>query len=85
MTNETITKPVYDNYEIHGCIERYAAQSPGFTEQCPDDEAQFWTLYGHIPGQGVETIGDFKSREAAEECFYRITGQAFGGAIPSWK
>ena len=73
------TQPTYDNYEIHGCIER--PSGPGhesYAEQCPDDEAQYWTLYGHIPGEGVQAIGDFATRWQAEEVYYRITGQPFG-------
>ena len=40
-----------------------------YVEQCTDDEADFWTLFGHINGQGVEAIGDFSSREAARRSF----------------
>jgi hypothetical protein len=75
-------KPVYDNYEISGCLRLDDAGRPNpgakSVETCGDREAHFWTLYGHINGQGVEAIGDFRSREATEEVFYRITGEAFG-------
>lgn len=60
----------YDGYEIHGCKD-YG----GFVEQVSDAEAEFWSLYGHIPGQGVECIGDFKTRQHAEEVRQRITGR----------
>ena len=33
-----------------------------------------WTLYGHVPGQGLECIGDFKSFEAACEPARRLGG-----------
>jgi hypothetical protein len=76
------SKPVYDNYEISGChrIDDGGLPNPEGTsiETCDDGEAQFWALYGHITGQGVEAIGDFHSREAADEVFYRITGEAYG-------
>jgi hypothetical protein len=39
-----------------------------------------WTLYGHIPGEGVQAIGDFSKREYAEETFRRITGIRFTGS-----
>lgn len=61
----------FDAYEIHGCKEYDNA-----VEQVEDAEAQFWSLYGHIPGQGLECIGDFKNRQHAEEILRRITGAA---------
>ncbi len=61
----------YDAYEIHGCKEYEA----GFVEQVEDSEAEFWSLYGHIPNQGVECIGDFKTRCRAEEILQRITSK----------
>jgi hypothetical protein len=74
--------PVYDDYEISGCCRLDDAGRPDpdgkAVEPCEDSEAHFWTLYGHITGQGVEAIGDFPTREAAEEVFYRITGEAYG-------
>ena len=77
-------KTVYDNYEISGCLRIDGAGQPNrrgkYIEPCDDREAHFWTLYGHIHGQGVEAIGDFDSREAAEEVFYRITGMPYTGA-----
>ena len=59
----------FDTYEIHGCKEYCNA-----VEQVAEEEAQFWSLYGHIPGQGLECIGDFKTRNHAEEVLSRIIG-----------
>jgi hypothetical protein len=72
----------YDNYEISPCRRYEEPDSPGkFTfEVCPPNEADVWTLYGHIEGEGVEAIGDFLTREAAEEVFFRITGLEFTGS-----
>jgi hypothetical protein len=36
--------------------------------------ADFWTLCGHIPGQGVQAIGDFDTRQHVEEVFSHVTG-----------
>lgn len=69
-------KDVYDNYEISGCW-RIGDGADSCIETCDDADAQFWTLYGHIDGEGVEAIGNFSSREAAEQVFFRITGQPF--------
>jgi hypothetical protein len=67
----------FDAYEIHG-IREFGKGKDRYCEQVPDDEAQFWSLYGHIPGQGVECIGDFTTREHAEEVYARITGRRYG-------
>ena len=75
---------VYDNYEISGCMRLDSAGQPDpagvSVERCDDEDhlAHFWTLYGHIDGQGAEAIGDFASRDDAEEVYQRITGEPFG-------
>jgi hypothetical protein len=68
---------LYDAYEIHGCCDGVDSNGEKFTEQCGDDFAMFWSLYGHIPGEGVQCIGDFDSREAAELVYKRITGKDY--------
>jgi len=67
----------FDAYEVHGVREFNDGDEP-YCEQVPDDEAESWSLYGHIPGQGIDCIGDFKTREHAEEVFARITGRRYG-------
>lgn len=64
----------FDDYEIHGVAEFTDLLGNRFCESVPDEEAQFWSLYGHIPGQGLESIGDFRTRQQAEEVLGRITG-----------
>ena len=49
---------------------------------CFDDyeihaEAEVWRLYGHIPGQGLECIGNFKTQSQAEEIYTHITGRPY--------
>lgn len=66
----------FDGYEIHG-VRKYGRGKSSYCEQVPDTEAQFWSLYGHIPGQGADCIGDFKTREHAEEIVARITRMKF--------
>ena len=70
----------FDAYEIAPCRRFEEPGKPGrfYFEPCEPAEADVWTLYGHIPGQGVEAIGDFDTREHAEDTYARITGQAFG-------
>jgi hypothetical protein len=40
-------------------------------------EAEVWRLYGHIPGLGLECIGDFKTQGQAEKIYARITGRPY--------
>jgi hypothetical protein len=77
----------FDAYEIHGmkrlssCYgqeEEPVGRVINDCEQVPDDEAEFWSLFGHIPGQGLDCIGDFATREHAEEIYARITGRLHG-------
>jgi hypothetical protein len=60
---------LFDGYEIHGVVE---------FSRVPDDEAESWGLFGHVPGQGLICIGDFSTRKRAEEVYARITGQRYG-------
>jgi hypothetical protein len=66
----------FDDYEIHG-IKEFHEVGMKWCEQVNDSEAEFWSLYGHIPSQGLECIGDFKTRRHAEHIFARITGQRY--------
>jgi hypothetical protein len=69
----------FDDYEIQPCHRYWEADEPNmaFVEACEPFEADFWTVYGHIPGEGVQAIGDFDTREHAEEVFARITGRRY--------
>ena len=69
----------FDCYEIHG-VKEYEEFGNKYCEQVSDEEADFWSLYGHTPGQGLSCIGDFKTREHAEETYARITGRAYSSA-----
>jgi hypothetical protein len=62
----------YDGYEIHPCKD-YGS----YIETCHPDEADFWSLYGHLSGEGVECIGDFNSFDDARSVYYRITGKQY--------
>jgi hypothetical protein len=72
----------FDNYEISPCARFEEPDSPGkfYYEVCEPEEADVWTLYGHVSGEGVQAIGDFSKREYAEEVFERITGIPFTGS-----
>lgn len=70
----------FDSYEIHG-LREFDDGNGKCCEQVPEEEAQLWGLFGHIPGEGLDGIGDFKTREHAEEVFARITGRRYTGDI----
>jgi len=78
-------KPVpmpFDDYEIHGVKEFHQAGDK-WCEQVADSEADYWSLFGHIPGQGLDCIGDFKTRQHAEEIYARVTGRSYRDAKQS--
>lgn len=72
----------FDDYEIQPCRRYIDTDDPGlsFVEPCEASEADFWTLYGHVSGEGVHAIGDFHDRKHAEEVYARITGVIFTGS-----
>lgn len=67
----------FRDYEISG-VREYGYGADRFCERVPDDEAVFWSLFGHIPGEGADCIGDFSTRALAEECYFRITSRPYG-------
>lgn len=77
-STKTSPKPVirFDSYEIQG-VRTYGRGKARYCETVDDTEAQFWSLYGHIPEQGAICIGNFKTRELAGEMYTRITGAPF--------
>jgi hypothetical protein len=69
----------FDAYEIQPCRRYLDSAEPqaAFVEPCEESEADFWTLYGHVVGEGAHAIGDFATRPHAEEVFARITGRPY--------
>ena len=62
---------VYDEFEVNPCvIIGNEADGTQIIEAVPCPEPgqriDFWTLYGHISGQGVEAIADCATKEIAE-------------------
>lgn len=73
----------FDAYEIHPVVHHRMPDGRCIAEQTDDPtEASCWSLFGHIPGQGLECIGDFPSYELAAEIYARITGHAYDAAAP---
>lgn len=76
MVHEFLSWGTDDDNEgvIHRC-------ESGAVCQCElgQDDKTYWSLYGHIPGQGAECIGDFKSEADAREILARILGRDLDG------
>jgi hypothetical protein len=70
----------FDAYEIGPCrrFREDGDRDRFYYEPCKPEEADVWTLYGHIPGEGGEAIGDFESCKLAEQVYARITGRSYG-------
>lgn len=69
MTQEEIQR--FDAYEI---APVYECTEKNYCEPCRPGEESFWTLYGHIKGEGALAIFDGKDRQACEDMLFRITG-----------
>lgn len=69
----------FDDFEIHGMAPTVDEQGP-YLEAVEDAEADRWCLYGHLPGHGLKTIGEFCTREQAETIYACLTGRAYGRA-----
>lgn len=80
-----ITRQRFDAYEIKQVVEYTSGRGGKFCEPLesgtieqarkdPSYLADFWTLYGHLKGEGVQCIGDFKGRAEAVDIYCLITG-----------
>jgi hypothetical protein len=66
----------FDGYEICG-VREFGTGPDLYFEPATDRDSQYWSLYGNIPGSGLAWIGDFCTRDAAEELYARITGRLY--------
>lgn len=57
--------PGYDGLEIHPVREAFFEDRSSYCKPCTPDEAQFWSVYGHLKSGGVDCIEDFASEEDA--------------------
>ncbi len=58
--------PDYDGLEIHPVRVYETREDKTFCEQCEPEEADFWSVYGHLIEGGVECIDDFAAEAQAE-------------------
>lgn len=69
----------FDSYEIEGCHVVGHQDGIDMVERCDIDKAEFYTLYGHTDGEGVQSIADFDTIAEAEEMYFKITGHQYEG------
>lgn len=55
----------YDGLEIHPVREELLENGTSYCEPCTPDEAQFWSVYGHLKTGGVDCIEDFATEAEA--------------------
>lgn len=63
----------FERYEIHPIATFTDVLGFRSCEPVPDEDAQFWSLYGQVSGEEVEWIGDFPTRQLAEDVLTHIT------------
>ena len=64
----------FQNTEVHG-----VANIDGNEEQVEDNEAEYFTLFGHLKAGGLDTIADYKTREEAEAAARAVDSKLIGG------
>lgn len=81
-TGPTAATVKYNAWELSKVAEYHNADQDGtYCERVDDNEDRttdpgfiryLWTIYGHIPGQGAEAIGDFETEEHAMSVYLRL-------------
>lgn len=73
----------FDGFEVHPCKVVEEINIPDklqCVEQCEPAEAQFWSVYVHLVGAGLDCIADCETEKEANElveflkaliCFYK--------------
>ena len=77
QTNSTDENPGrFTAYEIHPCRRLRYDDEPdrAYVERCEPYEADFWTVFGLLADGLSMAVGDFATREHAEEILGRIAG-----------
>lgn len=65
MLNQTI-----DSFEVHPCTE---INEEGDVEQCEPKDAQFWSVYVHYKGGGLDCIADCDTEGLANDVVNFLT------------
>jgi hypothetical protein len=67
--NETITLGNWNATEVHGCrtVQETGEHQFQYTEQCEDEDAEFFGVYVHLLEGGIDCVADLPTREQANE------------------
>lgn len=67
----------FDGFEVHPCKVYEEAEATlnkkQFVEQCKPAEAEFWSVYVHLVGAGLDCIADCKTEKEANELVEFLT------------
>lgn len=69
IENLIIPREKFDELEVHPCRtikEEGIPKKLECVEQCEPSEAEFWSVYTHLVGGGLDCIGDFDTKEEAD-------------------
>lgn len=74
ITNE-LSKNGFDCFEVHPCkvVDGEENLPIQCIEQCDNKDAQFWSVYVHIIGGGLDCIADCETEELANELVKFLT------------
>jgi hypothetical protein len=72
IANDMLEQPI-DGFEVHPCkiVDEDINLDPKIqaVEQCEPEEAQFWSVYIHYEGGGLDCIADCDTEELANELY----------------
>ena len=65
----------FNTLEVNTCIgDTSGVHQLASGDELPEDITPFYSLYGHISGEGLECIGDFTTFEAACDVAVKLGG-----------
>lgn len=78
--SKELPKTGFDAFEVHPCKVVYEDKSldPKIqaVEQCEPEEAEFWSVYIHLVGGGLDCIADCETEEQANQLVEFLTALA---------
>jgi hypothetical protein len=57
----------FDGFEVHPCREYDKDTKSAHIEQCEASEAEFWSVYVHLVGAGLDCIADCETENEAND------------------
>jgi len=71
-------KTGFDGFELHPCkvingVDSILAEHE-YIEQCEPNEAEFWSVYVHLVGAGLDCIADCENEQQAKNLIAFLEG-----------